>query len=42
MEDVRTYIHCKLEYIGDKDIMSEFDNVYKQDMKFKEIFEHLG
>lgn len=29
VEDVRSYIHCKFETVGDSDISSEFDKVYR-------------
>lgn len=42
MEDYRAYIHCKFETIGDYDIVSKIDRIFKQDISFKEVFEHLG
>lgn len=42
MEDIRTYIHCNFEIIGEKKINIQLDNVYKQYLKFKEGFEHPG
>lgn len=35
IEDIRSYIHCKFECIGDSDIYKDLDLVFRGDLSLK-------
>ena len=41
LENVKSYLGCKLEIVSDSDFTSEYLKIYNQDMSLKQGYEHL-
>ena len=41
VEDIKSYIHCKIEIIGDDEIHRDLDDMCNDDLSLKSKFMHL-